>query len=83
MTKFPVSGHHFPVLEHTFPVLEHPFLFQIIFFLFRTSFSAVSRFVLRPVPDFGCPGPSRPGFYLSRCPEKLHRPVPLETLDET
>ena len=33
---------------------------------FRTFFSALSRFVPRPVPDFHCPGPSRPGFWLSR-----------------
>ena len=98
------------------------FSFYNIFSCFRTSFSAVSRFVPRPVPDFGCPGPSRPvpgfgcpgpsrplsrfwacpvvplsrdnkgtsvplslcpgtkKFWLSRCPEKLSCPVPLETL---
>ena len=41
------------VSEHHFPVLE-------------VSFSALSRFVLGPVPDFGCPVPSRPEFQLSR-----------------
>ena len=29
-------------------------------------FSALSHFVLRPVPDFGCPDPSCPEFWLSR-----------------
>ena len=36
---------------------------------FRTSFSALSRFVQRPVPDFGYPVPSCPKFWLSQpCP---------------
>merc|ERR1712051_922 len=42
------------------------FCFRTSFSCFRTSFSAVSCFVPRPIPDFTCPGPSRPGFYLSR-----------------
>ena len=36
---------------------------------FRTSFSALSRFVpARPVPDFGCPDPSRPLARFLACP---------------
>ena len=50
----------FSVLEHPFSVLEHPFLS-----CFRMSFSALSYFVPCPVPDFCCPGPSCPGFWLS------------------
>ena len=41
-----------------------------IFSCFRTSFSALSRFVPRPVPDFGCPGPSHHsfGYHGPSCP---------------
>ena len=35
------------------------FCFRTSFSRFRTYFSALSRFVPSPVPDFGCPGPSR------------------------
>ena len=33
--------------------------FRTSFSCFRMSFSALSRFVPCPIPDFGCPGPSR------------------------
>ena len=71
----------------SFSVLKHPC------FCFGTSFSALSCFVPCPVLVFVCPGPSHPKFWLSqpvpslgkifslsRCPEKFHCPVPLETL---
>ena len=86
MTRFPVSEHPFPVLEHPFllcPVLSHV-PSQIL------AVPAVPSQILagpaRPVPwqDFElvplslCPGTMKK--LLSRCPEKLHCPVPLETL---
>ena len=67
------------------------FCFRTSFSCFRTSFSALSHFVPCPVParpvpwqDFElvllsiCPGTMKE--LLSRCPEKLHYHVPLETL---
>ena len=42
--------------------------FRTSFSCFRTSFSALSCFVPRPVPDFGCPGPSRPFARFLACP---------------
>ena len=57
---------HFSVLEHPFLSYNVLFCFRTSFSCFRASFSALSRFVPHPVPDFGCPGPSRPEFWLSR-----------------
>ena len=98
---------HFPVLERHFPVLECPFLLCPVLSRVPSRFLAIPA---RPVPNFGCPGPSCPlarfwacpvvplsrdnegtsvslslcpgtkHFCLSRCPKKLHCPVPLETL---
>ena len=50
MTKFSVLKHHFPVLELIF--LLCPILSCIL--------SRILAFPTRPVPNFGCPGPSRP-----------------------
>ena len=65
-TRFPILEHHFSVLEHPFLFYNVLFCFRASFFCFRPSFSDLSHFVPRPVPVFGCPGPSRPGFWLSR-----------------
>ena len=73
----------FSVLEHHFPVLERPFLLCPVLSRVPSRILAVPA---RPVPwqDFElvplslCPGTKK--FCLSRCPEKLHCPVPLETL---
>ena len=74
---------------------DNHYLFPIISY-FRTSFSALSHFVLFHIPDFGCLGPSRPLARFLGCPVvplsrdnegtsvplsgKVHCPVPLETL---
>ena len=47
----------FSVLEHPYTVLEHPFLLCPV--LSRVS-SRILALLARPVPNFGCPGPSRP-----------------------
>ena len=61
----------------SFPVLERPFLFQSIPFLFQNvlfcsvPFCPASRpgfWLSRPVPDFGCPDPSRPLARFLACP---------------
>ena len=57
ITRFPVFGHYFPVLEHHFPVLERPFLLCPVLSRVPSRSLAVPA---RPVPDFVCPGPSRP-----------------------
>ena len=47
----------FSVLEHHFPVLEHPFLLSHVLCRVPSRILAVPAC---PVPNFGCPGPSRP-----------------------
>ena len=63
--SFSVLECPFTVLEHPFSVLERPFL------LCRVLSRVPSRFVAvpaRPVPDFGCPDPSRPLPRFLACP---------------
>ena len=82
-TSFSCFRTSFPVLEHPFPVLEHPFLLCPVLSRVPSRILAVPA---RPVPwqDFElvpsslCPGTMKK--LLSRCPEKLYCPVPLETL---
>ena len=56
-TSFSCFRTSFPVLEHPFPVLEHPFLLCPVLSRVPSRILAVPA---RPVPDFSCPGPSRP-----------------------
>ena len=55
----------FSVLEHHFPVLEHPFLLCPVLSRVPSRILAVPA---RPVPNFGCPGPSRPLARFLACP---------------
>merc|ERR1719418_157499 len=87
MTRFSVLEHLFPVLEHPFPVLEHPFPVLECPFLLCPVLSRVPSRILavpaRPVPNFGCPGPSRPLVRFLACPvvplsqDKEETSVPL------
>ena len=54
---FSCFGTSFSVLEHPYTVLEHPFLLCPIMSRVPSRILAVPA---RPVPGFGCPGPSRP-----------------------
>ena len=65
MTRFPVFGHHFVVLEYHFPALECPFLLCPILSRVPSWILAVPA---RPVPNFGCPGPSCPLARFLACP---------------
>ena len=58
MTKFLVFGHHFPVLEN--PFLICPVLSRVL--------SRILAVPARPIPNFGCPGPSRPLVGFLACP---------------
>ena len=55
----------FSVLEHPFPVLERPFLLCPVLSHVPSRILAVPAW---PVPDFGCPGPSRPLARFLACP---------------
>ena len=55
----------FSVLEHHFPVLEHPFLLCPVLSRVPSRILAVPA---RPVPNFGCPGPSHPLARFLACP---------------
>ena len=59
---------HFSVLEHPFLSYNVLFCFRTSFSCFRLSFSALSRFLLCLVPDFGCPSPARPLARFLACP---------------
>ena len=56
-TSFSCLRTTFSVLEHHLPVLEHPFLLCPVLSRVPSRILAVPA---RPVPNFGCPGPSRP-----------------------
>ena len=58
-------GTTFSVLEHHFPVLEHPFLLRPV--LSRVP-SRILTVPAHPVPNFGCPGTSRPLARFLACP---------------
>ena len=79
-TTFSVLEYHFPVLEHHFPVLERPFLLCPV--LSRVP-SRILTVPARPVPNFGCPSPSRPLVRFLACPvvplsrDKEETSVPL------
>ena len=64
-TSFSCFRTSFPVLEHPFPVLEHPFLLCPVLSRVPSRILAVPA---RPVPDFSCPGPSRPLARFWACP---------------
>ena len=56
---------HGTVLEHPFPLLERPFLLCPVLSRVPSRILAVPA---RPVPNFGCPGPSRPLARFLACP---------------
>ena len=55
----------FSCFRTSFPVLEHPFLLCPVLSCVPSRFLAVPA---RPVPDFGCPDPSRPLAKFLACP---------------
>ena len=79
-TSFSCFRTTFSFLEHHFPVLEHHFLLCLV--LSRVSFRILAV-LARPVPNFGCPGPSCPLVRFLACPvvplsrDKEETSVPL------
>ena len=56
-TSFSCFRTSFSVSDHLFPVLERPFLLCPVLSRIPSRILAVPA---RPVPDYSCPGPSRP-----------------------